>query len=417
MRVIYNGVDLLAIQTHYFNWEPVYDENGVDYLYTRVSGAWRGVINGIASVIPLQAGQFMNYDFLTRTPTDIPVGGLRTATTGQNPRFGIRTSPTPTPPGSEGLSRALPQDIREIVLNPPANLPGNDPTNTHASIRHRLSTPRGKLYVFWGQGMESGSPVAGSDGRPGQGGRFARIFVESPEVDGSGIDLSCDCKNGPFPKLLGVVESVGDSLTMMVDFGVETFVNEANLNGVTPQGGLLSNRFSQMHDIKNDSYTTITTQGTAVFRTDFVYALPQAPDSIRNILFMPIPQGFKRDNIRVVGRPDVTGVEYSYDDVQQSVNFVAGPFTKAASISAVHRQAVFNQPDIWANSPLAAYERVLGIQANKNFAKGDAPEDKKAEDKAMRKFARMFGRSLAKELRGGGKKRGRPAKPGGAGGP
>lgn len=362
MRVIYRGVDLLAVQTHYFNWEPVYDDTGTDYLYTKVSGAWRAVVNGIASVVPIEAGRFLNYNFRGPARPSTP-------TVGTLPRTAPTTFAPPVAPTGEGLSSVNQSPLRAIVLDPAAPLPGNDPTNTHASIRHRLSTPRGKLYIFWGQGMESGSPPPGSSQPPGQGGRFAPLFLESPgpAVGGTG-DLPCDCKNGPIPKLLSVVESVGDSLTMMVDFSVETYVNESADNNVLPGGPLLSNRFTQTHEISGDSYTTITTEGTAVFRTDFVYNLPAAPDSQRSILFMPIGPGFTRKVLYVRGRADVTGVDYAYEDTQVSVNFVAGPFVKAASISAVHRQAVFNQPDVWANSPLTVFERVLGIAANKNFA-------------------------------------------------
>ncbi len=392
MRVIYNGVDLLALHTHYMNWEPVYDDSGVDYLYTRVSGAWRAVVNGIASVVPITAGRFLNYAFSGVAAPAAP-------TTGTVVRPNPTTFAPPVAPAGEGIGSATRSALRGIVLDPPVPLPGNDPTVTHASIRHRLSTPRGKLYIFWGRGMESGIPAVGTEGRPG-GVVFAPLFLESPPGLGQSRAL-CDCKNGPFPKLLSVVESVGDSLTMMVDFSIETFVNESADNNVTPHGGLLSNRFTQTHDIHPDSYTTVTTQGTAVFRTDFVYSLPEAPDSRRSIIFMPIPQGFKRDNIRVTGRSDVTGVDYSYEDVQQSVNFVAGPFTKAASISAVHRQAIFNQPDVWANSPLNVYERTLGIAANKNFAeKADPKAEADAERKSMRKFARMLGRHFAKGMKG-----------------
>lgn len=446
--MIYNGVDLMAVQTHYLNWEPVYDDTGTDYLYTRVTGAWRAVVNGIASVsnAKVPSLMFLNYQFARgRSSDDVrAAGGVavppKVPAVRPGPRF---ASAGATPPADEGLASAPREELRAIVLNPFTGPPGNDPAATHAAIRHRLNTPRGKLYIFWGQGMEVKPGLAGTFDPPGtdfgkvnaeakaaaaaaaaaakaaidvavaaarpprpfagavagagpardpadviagfaaefgvaatveagllnQPFSFASLFMESPIGRGK-EQLPTDCKNGPLPKLLNVVESVGDCMTMMVDFSIETFVNEGLLNNINPGRALLSNRFSQEHDVGEDSYTTITTTGTALFRTDFVYSLPQAPDSLRGELFMPIPFGFKRGKIKVVGRPDVTGVDYSYEDVQQPVHFVAGPYTKAASMSAVHRQAIFNQPDIWANSPLAAYERVLGIQANRNWAKG-----------------------------------------------
>jgi hypothetical protein len=402
-------VDLLAIQTHYFNWEPVYDDSGTDYLYTRVSGAWRAVVNGIASVLPLVPGPWLNYDFTGQFVRPPPTTGGSPRT--PSPKFfpasaippGAGTAAVGGAPGvAAGVEQRGASTLRAIVLNPPAALPGNDPTNTHTAIRHRLSTPRGQLYVFWGAGMESGVPAAGSSLPPNS--TVASLFLESPRASGNG-HLATDCKNGPIPKLMGVVEAVGDALTMTVDFAIETFVNETDLNGVGPQGALLSNRFSQVHEVKEDSYTVITTEGTAVFRTDFVYSLPEAPDSRRNILFMPIPQGFKRALLYCRGRPDVTGVEYAYQDTQVSVNFVAGPFVKAASISAVHRQAVFNQPDVWASGPLAVYERVLGIAANKHFAYGHSKDergDRKSRSGSSGSGRKAKSRSKSGKIKGGG---------------
>lgn len=372
---------MMAVQTHYFNWEAVYDDTGTDYLYTKVSGAWRAVINGIASIVGGLPGPWVNYGPGAPPPQTVTLtggtGALPTAGT-RNPAPGFFPSPPPdeglagvgsTPGFAPPVERSAAPTLRGIVLNPPAPLPGNDPAITHQTIRHRLTTPRGQLYVFWGRGMEANNPRAGSTTPPvsgplGQG----PLFLESPIASGEGR-LACDCKNGPFPKLLNVVECVGDVLTMMVDFAVETYVNEGYMNGVGAKSALLSNRFGQVHEVGEDSYTTITTEGAAIFRTDVVYALPQSPDSVRSVLFMPIPQGFTRKILYVRGRPDVTGVEYGYRDTQVSVNFVAGPYTKAASMSAVHRQAIYNQPDIWSNGPLSVYERYLGIAANKNFAK------------------------------------------------
>lgn len=353
MRTIYNGIDLLPIKTHEFTVEAVYDDTGVDYLYSRVTMVVEGLVNGQATVVEGVGGAngpFMSYDFKGDGGT-----GTTTATT-------TRAAPTPVflaggnaPPRGTGLDVGpATSPPRRIVRVP------NAPLLTHAAVRHRLSQPRKQLYIFSGPGMESGGPVPGSSDPPlGPG----ELCVVSP-VGGR----VCDCKNGPFPKVLSVTEAMGDATTLVVTWAVETFINEAQDNNVNPRGALISNRFAQSHSVDDAGYTTIHTTGTALFRTDLVYSIPDAPDPFRAILFMPIPQGFTRTIDAVTGRPDVTGVDYTYTDKQVSSNFVAGPFVRAASISVVHRQAVTSNADVLSGA-LSVYERYLGIKANRNFAK------------------------------------------------
>lgn len=375
MRVIYNGVDLMAIQTHIAAWEPIYDDTGTDYLYTRVDFGCRGIINGMASVVEGFPTPVMDYGF-GGTNTTLRTGSAFSSATSPAPAppqpraDGPYRSPKPTPTANDGLFVSNPSKLREIVRNPPE---GFDTRVTHEAIRHRLLTPRGKLYIFWGSGMETGTPPVGSSEPPkGQvtdasqfynqptNRTFASVFVESPF--GAAV---CDCKNGPTPKGFNIVSAHGDAMSLLVDWQVEAYINEADLNGVTPINALVSNRFAQTHEVVG-GYTTITTEGTAIFRTDLVYSgnPPLNPDSIRASLFMPIGQGFVREAIDVRGMPDTTGVHYSYRDKQESVNFVAGPYVKAQSISVVHRQAVSSRADILSASPLQIYERVMGLKAN-----------------------------------------------------
>lgn len=352
MRAIYNGVDLMPLETHYFDWESVYDDSGVDYLYSRVSFASRSVVNGIASVVPVANGPPMNYALDDETTLSTPAPSRST----------VGFTPAPNVPPDAGLRARSNSTYRTIILNP-AGGGVNGTQSTHQAVRYRLQVPRGKLYLFWGAGMESGSPPAGALTPPPT--QNAKLFLESP-----GPDSKVDCKNGPIPRLFNVMEAFGDATTLIVDWGVETYVNEASVHNVRSVGSLLSNRFHQTHSVASDGYTSITTEGSAIFRTDLVYDIPNSPDAFRAIAFMPIPQGFTREILYVTGRPDVTGVDYGYRDTQMSVNFVAGPFVKAASISCVHRQAVSTRPDLWGGA-LSAYERVLGIKANRNIARSD----------------------------------------------
>lgn len=391
MRIIYNGVDLGVLELYAYDWDSVYDDSGVDYLCTRVSLLVRAVVSGLAQVVTPQKGRPFNgpmvsYAFsdtggdasLKSVPgfnAELRTGGTGSTTVGQIgaaigagvigasgaiPAGAVR-DPVPTEPAGDsmnlpkgvGIESFPPSRLRQIVRVP------NFPNFSHATIRHRLNTPRGKLFVFAGLGQESGGPDPNTKDPPNIP---AVLSLESPVGD-----FPTDCRNGPKPKVLAVHMATGDAATLVVDFSCETYINEAVMNDVSLVGALLSNRFAQSHSIDDDGYTTITTAGTAIFRTDFVFSLPESPDFKRPVLFMPVPQGFRRSIPEVTGRADVTGIDYSYVDTQVPVNFAAGPFVKAARISAVHRQAVVNNPDILQGA-LTTYERVLGIMANQYFA-------------------------------------------------
>lgn len=363
MRVIYNGVDLMILKTHEFSFESVYDDTGVDYLFTRVTLVVEALVNGQAKVIEGRAnGPFMSYDF-TGSPT------------GPSPapfRLGVDPVPvdpflsTLVPPGVGTDVGPATRELRRIIKVP------NAPVLTHYAIRHRLSVPQSKLYIFSGSGMESGTPAAGTTDPPSE--TSAELSVESPLTD-----RRCDCKNGPLPKLLNITEALGDANTFVVVWAVETYINEAGDNNANPWGALLSNRWSQSHTVDEDSFTTVTTEGQATFRTDLLYAAPgESPDAGRATLFMPIPQGFTRVIDYCTGLPDVTGVAYGYTDTQVKSNFVAGPYAHAARIELHHRQAITSNADILQGA-LSVYERVLSLKVNQNFAK--EPERKKKRKK------------------------------------
>lgn len=352
----------MPIETHEYYWRAVYDDTMTDYLYTQVSIMVTALINGQTT---LANGPPMSYKF--KGSASAPTVGPR------------RPVPGPRLPDADGtIAPAVGVEIgptnkveRGIVFAQAT------PFETNEAVRHRLETPRGQLYVFSGPGMETGNPVPGTT---------------APPPDPNMIDLisptagrPCDCKNGPIPRLFGVTMASGDANTLLVDWGCETYVNEAQENNVSPSGGLLSNRFSQVHSVDDNGYTTLTTHGVAIFRTDFIYGVGINPDSDRAILFLPIPQGFRRVIDFVEPRPDVTGIEYQYRDTQVPVNFVAGPYTKASTIAAVHRQAVVSNSDILGGA-LSLYERTMGILVNNKWLRdsqqaGPSPNQRRRRKK------------------------------------
>jgi len=379
MRVIYNGVDLMVQETVRYDMEPVYDDSGTDYLYTRHTGVFRALVNGGAHVIfgTLVNGAFTrNGPFISYTSdgdavlTGDPTGGVRQlrpadmtiprpswtannvgSTGSQQSIFGgIFREEAPLAVGSMpagvGTSEARKSIYANIVPAPNAAI------YSAIEIRRRLMMPRGNLTILSGAwGVAPGAIVLPFE-----------VFLVSP-IPG----MMTDCKNGPSPRVLSITQALGDATTFVVEFAIETYVNEAESLGVRNTGPLLSNRFSQTQTILEDGSTVINTQGQALFRTDLLIALRQSPDTHRPVLFLPIPIGFIRGNITVHGMEDVTGVQYAFTDKQVPVNFAAGPYAKAAHIAAVHRQAITAGDDILKGA-LATYERVLGLTVNRRLA-------------------------------------------------
>lgn len=351
MRIIYNGIDLMAIETHEFMATPVYDDTGTDYLYTRYSMHVTAMVNGqleidnvVSGIGPLSDGS-MSYRFGGVDPSEGNPSGIRSigdllgGAAGTSVRTLSRFAPRGVDlsyPADRGVAVPGPGTIRPVFIR------ASTVPTTHETVRHRLTTPQGKLYVFSGPGMETGTPTAGTSAPP-PARAGAEVILEVPK--GGRVD----CKNGPTPRLLNVTMAVGDCETMTVDWMCEAYVNEAVLNYVQPSRALVSNRFHQTETVDDHGFTSLTTEGTALFRTDLLYTGPDNsanPDALRGVIFMPIPQGFVRKVDYVQGIPDGTGIRYGYTDRQVPVNFVAGPYCRAAEITVVHRQAIVSDMDI-----------------------------------------------------------------------
>lgn len=365
MRTIYNGVDMMVQETIRYDMEPVYDDSGTDYLYTRHMLVVRAIVNGQADVFTgkilngvfVRSGPFMSYTrqggFSTEIRAGNNLGGAR------NLRVTDMQIPRPEwgadnrgflPSGAPSMDRAPSSTMAEVV--PTA---GASPVLTIDAIRQRLMSPRGSLFILSG-----GWGVA-----PGVLTQPYEVLLMTPQAG-----MKTDCKNGPSPRLLSITAAMGDTTTLVVEFAVEAFVSDAPINGVSNSGALLSNRFKQVQTVLENGHTVVQTRGQAIFRTDALYHLMESPDSRRSILVLPIPIGFIRGNISVEGLEDVTGVVYSFEDRQVPVNFAAAPFAKAAHIAAVHRQAITCGQDILQGA-LTTYERILSMRANKKFGDTD----------------------------------------------
>ena len=97
MRAIYNGVDLMPITTHEFNIEPVYDDSGVDYLFSRGTYLGESVVSPFLKSVN---GPAMSYVPVSQAgPSGINPGGLFR----KNPGF----TPAPFPAEGAGVDAGL----------------------------------------------------------------------------------------------------------------------------------------------------------------------------------------------------------------------------------------------------------------------------------------------------------------------
>lgn len=187
------------------------------------------------------------------------------------------------------------------VLNPAATAyvtgpiasPGTLPPATLVAIRHALEQPRSQL--LW----TSANP-ANPD--------FPYIMLQSPAPG-----FTTDLNNGPKPLHVSMTNLTG-SRTAMIRFVVETSIRECPYG--EPANAVLAHRFSQDHDVNDQHLTTITTQGTAYFRTDLLQLLGQSPDKFRAALFglIPVPAGFFRERIHVQVASAQNALRYTIAD-------------------------------------------------------------------------------------------------------
>lgn len=214
-------------------------------------------------------------------------------------------------------------DFANITI---AERQGEMPAITDLVLRKFLAQPRGLLIV-----------------NPARGGEILR----SPETG-----FTVDCKNGPIVEECSIVQVLGQR-QFVIRLRVTTWIRECphppastfatlwtqeggatgfgeglgpvDLNAINP---LISNRYTRRVDIDADHYTMITTEGEAIFRTDFMRAtLITAdadtiyPDAFRRDLRHDIPDNFQRENIQVEALSDGTGVRYSFVDREKPFNF------------------------------------------------------------------------------------------------
>jgi hypothetical protein len=287
--LIYQGITLSRLQVLSYEREPTYV--GPDFYHTVHRLRVRGVYNPQVNAWALARG-----------------AGA--------PRFG----PGPHP-------------------HPQAWGPGTD-----VALRHILLQPRGRLvYAVAGLAVLVSPATAGGDmiAQADQlNGALAALETAAGQLPPSGPptipaeDLNLlfgapdatDAQNGPIPLACDVVR-VSGAKTFLVDFAIETYVNEASLY-VTPTP-LVSHRWSAAEAIDQDYYSTRTIQGVAHFRTDRMINLGAMADDFRAALFHPLPGGgWKRIHVDVQAAEDGSALAYSLVDRQLALSIIPAGVTR-----------------------------------------------------------------------------------------
>lgn len=207
----------------------------------------------------------------------------------------------------------------------PAVEPETSPVITDRTIRHWMSVPRRTLIV--------------SDG--------TNELIRSPK----GANLTCDAKSGPFVETFSIVESMGNARSFIVHFQVTTYLNECE-ESEGRYAALVGNRYSQHHELDTNYGLTIVTTGTAYFRTDLIQSFQRLPDVLRPYLLLPIPVGFKREQIQITGSSDGGRLDYSFVDVEKSDQFVAWQDDNGEHIGATNIEVNYKEALLSSNEPL-----------------------------------------------------------------
>jgi len=170
---------------------------------------------------------------------------------------------------------------------------------------------------------------------------------------------SRDENNGPKPIRFDVIKLDGGK-TFIVEWEVETWINECDAKYVFPSSGIrkpkadpvLSNRWEMKENIGTDYLSTRTITGVLVM-SGIMNSPNVSPDSFRNVIFPPLPDGWKRESIDVTVAKDNLRLTYTVIDKQLHI-----PMPKpAVDISFTYRQ-------VWGKANAFSFGEQTGIMDN-----------------------------------------------------
>jgi hypothetical protein len=172
----------------------------------------------------------------------------------------------------------------------PIQQTGIFPFETDEALRHYLSQPQGKLEYYNGG-----------------------LVLRTPS-----LGYRTDARNGPIVESCNVVQVMGER-QWLVNFRVRAFVNECPKAGT--KNPLLSHRWTRHVEIDSEHFTSIVTEGKAIFRTDVLIDLGRFPDSYRQDLFHVVPPNCQRERIDVEASSDGSTIIYRIIDREKHYNF------------------------------------------------------------------------------------------------
>lgn len=164
------------------------------------------------------------------------------------------------------------------------------------------------------------------------GGNSSSIpFLRSPLLRPSppfaaNTSYAVDAKNGPQPLFCNIQQIIGER-SMIVDFGIVTWINECPGTSSSPISPVLSHRWSMSHLVDEMQHTKRIIAGQAIFRTDLLYDslgnIIIRADDFRDFLFHNIPPNYRRIGVHVEASTDGTQLKYVVED--QEVDGVVDP--------------------------------------------------------------------------------------------
>jgi hypothetical protein len=182
-----------------------------------------------------------------------------------------------------------------------ALLPGDDDVDVSVSdtvvrIRTALNTPR-KLLEF----RDGGNLIVS----------YGAAFVPAAGEE-LPTDAQFDVKNGPFPKVFSITRFDG-STSYHVSFSVETYIISCS-----KLVGLLTHRWKETLSYDEMFTAKYSRSGIIVVASTFNTkdGTVNADTTGRASSFIPLRNGFRRENVNFVLSDDGLALDYNYDDVQ-----------------------------------------------------------------------------------------------------
>lgn len=157
-----------------------------------------------------------------------------------------------------------------------------------------------------------------------------KVVLESPaRVDGiNPVYFPNDNMNGPKPLYCHVTQVTGTS-AFYVRFAIETWINKC----ASFPRFIQSHRYSMAHDVDGDTWlTTRMVTGQVKFNPEWLQRTGIPPTRIEPRWFHPVPDGFKRQNVKVQAHPN--GMEVAYSFMDQEVTLPLGSRSPATKLAA-----------------------------------------------------------------------------------